>query len=76
MWWQLAVSAMWAWLIFYEYVTEIPEGENGSVIVGMFVLVPFLCLLSQVMFFVVHYVGNGIVNRIKSAYNKPLKRDL
>lgn len=75
MWWQLAVSVCWAWLIFHEYFTEIPEGENGSVIVGMFVFIPFICLLSQVVFFVVHYTGCGLFNWCKTAYNKALKSD-
>ncbi len=65
MWWQLAVSAIWIWLVLYEYFTVIPDGESGSVIVGMFVFIPFICLLSQVVFFVLHYLSCGIIKRLK-----------
>ena len=67
MWTQVAVAAIFAFQIFYSYVSEIPEGENGSVIIGMFVVIPFVCFLSQVSVFVVHYILR------KLAYNKPLK---
>jgi hypothetical protein len=72
MWWQIGISVLWAYSIFYDYITEIPEGENGSVIIGMFMVFPFLCLLSQVIFFASHYIFNKAVNRCRLAYNKSI----
>ncbi len=74
-WSQIGFSIVWAYLIFYDYMSDIPEGENGSVIVGMFLIYPLLCFLSQVVFFVFYYVVSKISYRFKLAYNKPLKQD-
>ena len=74
-WCQIVISFLWAYLIFYEYMTEIPQGENGSVIVGMFIVFPFICFLSQVIFFVLHYIVAKIVCWYKLAYNKKINKD-
>ena len=64
-WWQIAVSVFWAYLIFYDYMADIPEGENGSVIIGMFMVYPFLCIISQTIFFVLYYIASKILVRFK-----------
>jgi hypothetical protein len=72
---QMGFSLFWAYLIFYDYMSNIPEGENGSVIIGLFMIYPLLCFLSQVVFFVLYYVINKMSHRFKLAYNKPFKQD-
>tara|TARA_B110001452_G_C14914000_1_gene319500 strand:+ start:219 stop:539 length:321 start_codon:yes stop_codon:yes gene_type:complete len=74
-WSQVVISLFWAYLVFYDYITDIPQDENGSVIVGMFMVYPFLCFISQVLLFVLHYVASKIVSKYKLAYNKPIKVD-
>lgn len=55
------ISCLWVVLIFV-YLSDIPEGENGSVIVGMLFFIPFACFLSQIGLFCIHWLFAKVVN--------------
>ncbi|GLX85335.1 hypothetical protein tloyanaT_15870 [Thalassotalea loyana] len=61
---QILVSCSWVGLIA-SYVMDIPQGESGFVIVGMFFSIPIMCLVSQTSIFVVYWLVSKIVAHIK-----------
>lgn len=64
MWIQIVISCLFVGVIFY-YVLDIPEGENGTVIVGMLFFIPFFCFLSQVAMFCAYWLFSKLVNYLK-----------
>lgn len=52
----LAVSALLFVIMTLDYFTSIPEGENGSVIVGMMFVLPIMSLAVQGVVIVVFKV--------------------
>jgi hypothetical protein len=62
-------------MIFGDYLRDMPEGENGSVIVGMFVVIPIICFLSQILFWLIFITFQKLIRWCKLAYNKRIKSD-
>jgi hypothetical protein len=67
---QISLSIYWAYMIFGDYLRDMPEGENGSVIVGMFVVIPIICFLSQIIFWLIFITFQKLIQWCKLAYNK------
>jgi len=61
---QILVSLLWLSLIAY-YILDIPEGENGFVIVGMLFSIPIFCLISQSLLFAIHWLISKIARHFK-----------
>ncbi len=58
---QVLISCLWLCLILVYFI-DIPEGENGFVIVGMLFFIPFACLLSQVVMFCIFWMLKQTIN--------------
>jgi hypothetical protein len=52
---QALISCLWVSMIAF-YVFNIPEGENGFVIVGMLFTIPSFCLLTQFISAGIHLI--------------------